>query len=193
MGLFVKNNYVHLLVLPLLIWTFSSCARSENVVKTVEETEEFKEESPKSSNGWIQIGSKNVEMTFTCYETQLGEVAAIGNGEDPETGESTEALIQAFIGKPYVGLLKNGSTMFEASLNEPLDISVNGFDLKLLISFNLSPFPAARIITDNGSGYKRINSPFFFLKRFSKLDLPDPVSVIFYSMYFCSFPEDELL
>jgi len=129
MGLFVKNNYVYLLVLPLLIWTFSSCTRSENVVKTLEETEEFIEESPKLSNGWIQIGSKNVEMTFTCYETQLGEVEAIGNGEDPETGESTEALIQAFIGKPYVGLLKDGSTMFEASLNEPLDISVNGFEI----------------------------------------------------------------
>ena len=68
-------------------------------------------------------------MAFTCYKTKLGEVAAIGKGEDTKTGESTEALIQAFAGKPYVGLLKNGSTMFEASLNETLDLLVDNFEI----------------------------------------------------------------
>ena len=125
----MKNNYFNLLILSLFIWGFSSCASSENTVEILEEAKKVKEDTPKVSNGWIQIGSQKFEMVFTCYKTQLGEVAALGNGEDPQTGEVTEALIQAFIGKPYVVLLKNGSTMFEASLNKPLDLSVNGLEI----------------------------------------------------------------
>tara|TARA_B100000929_G_scaffold90425_2_gene70883 strand:+ start:13520 stop:14041 length:522 start_codon:yes stop_codon:yes gene_type:complete len=129
MGLFVKNNYIQLFILPLLIWAFSSCSSSENAVEILEETQQFEEENTKVSNGWVQIGNQKFEMAFTCYKTKLGEVAAIGHGEDFETKESAEVLIQAFTGKPYVGLLKNGSTIFEASLNEPLDLSVNDFEI----------------------------------------------------------------
>jgi|GEM_PF-467320 len=129
MGLFVKNNYIQLFILPLLIWAFSSCSSSENAVEILEETQQFEEENTKVSNGWVQIGNQKFEMAFTCYKTKLGEVAAIGHGEDSKTKESAEVLIQAFTGKPYVGLLKNGSTIFEASLNEPLDLSVNDFEI----------------------------------------------------------------
>ena len=129
MVLFVKNNYLRLLILFFLIWIFSSCASSKITVEKLEETQKVKEENLEASNGWIQIGSQKFEMTFTCYKTKLGEVAAIGNREDTKTGESTEALIQAFAGKPYVGLLKNGSTIFEASLNETLDLSVDDFEI----------------------------------------------------------------
>ena len=129
MGLFVKNNYFQLFILPLLIWVFSSCASSENTVEMLEETKQVEEENTKVFNGWVQIGNQKFEMAFTCYETKLGETTAIGNGEDPKTRESAEALVQVFTGKPYVGLLKNGSTMFEASLNEPLDLSINGFEI----------------------------------------------------------------
>ena len=129
MGLFVKNNYIQLFILPLLIWAFSSCSSSENTVEILEETQQFEVENIKVSNGWVQIGNQKFEMAFTCYKTKLGEVAAIGRGEDSKTKESAEVLIQAFTGKPYVGLLKNGSTIFEASLNEPLDLSVNDFEI----------------------------------------------------------------
>ena len=129
MGLFVKNNYIQLFILPLLIWAFSSCSSSENTVEILEETQQFEVENTKVSNGWVQIGNQKFEMAFTCYKTKLGEVAAIGYGEDSKTKESAEVLIQAFTGKPYVGLLKNGSTIFEASLNEPLDLSVNDFEI----------------------------------------------------------------
>ena len=129
MGLFVKNNYFQLFVLPLLIWVFLSCASSENTVEMLEETQQFEEENTKVINGWVQIGNQKFDMAFTCYETNLGETTAIGNGEDNKTGENIEALIQAFEGKPYVGLLKNGSTIFEASLNETLDLSVDDFEI----------------------------------------------------------------
>ena len=55
MGLFVKNNYFQLFVLPLLIWVFSSCASSENTVEMLEETQQFEEENTKVINGWVQI------------------------------------------------------------------------------------------------------------------------------------------
>jgi hypothetical protein len=129
MGLFVKNNYIQLFILPLFIWAFSSCSSSENTVEVLEETQQFEVENTKVSNGWVQIGNQKFEMAFTCYKTKLGEVAAIGYGEDSKTKESAEVLIQAFTGRPYVGLLKNGSTIFEASLNEPLDLSVNDFEI----------------------------------------------------------------
>jgi len=129
MGLFVKNNYIQLFTLPLLIWAFSSCSSSENTIEILEETQQFEVENTKVSNGWVQIGNQKFEMAFTCYKTKLGEVAAIGHGEDAKKKESAEVLIQAFTGRPYVGLLKNGSTIFEASLNEPLDLSVNDFEI----------------------------------------------------------------
>ena len=128
MGLFVKNNY-KLFILPLFIWAFSSCSSSENTVEILEETQQFEVENTKVSNGWVQIGNQKFEMTFTCYKTKLGETAAMGYGQDSKTKESAEVLIQAFTGKPYVGLLKNGSTIFEASLSEPLDLSVNDFEI----------------------------------------------------------------
>ena len=129
MGLFVKNNYFQLFILPLLIWVFSSCATSENTVGILEETQQVEEENIKVFNGWIQIGNQKFDMEFACYENKLGETTAIGNGENLKTRESAEALVQVFTGKPYVGLLKNGSTMFEASLNEPLDLSIHGFEI----------------------------------------------------------------
>ena len=70
MGLFVKNNYLRLLIVLFLIWVFSSCASSENTVEKLEENQKVKEETPEVSNGWIQIGSQKFEMVFTCYKTK---------------------------------------------------------------------------------------------------------------------------
>jgi len=125
----MKSNCVRIFLLPLAVWAFSSCASSENTVAVSEETQQFEEDTIKVSNGWVQIGNQKFEMTFTCYKTKLGETAAMGYGQDLKTNESAEVLIQAFTGKPYVGLLKNGSTIFEASLSEPLDLSVNDFEI----------------------------------------------------------------
>ena len=45
MGLFVKNYYIQLFTLPLLIWAFSSCSSSENTVEILEETQQFEVEN----------------------------------------------------------------------------------------------------------------------------------------------------
>ena len=65
MGLFVKNNYFQLFILPLLIWVFSSCASSENTVEMLEETHQIEEENTKVINGWVQIGNQKFDMAFT--------------------------------------------------------------------------------------------------------------------------------
>jgi hypothetical protein len=53
-----------------------------------------------------------------------GDVAAIGVGEHPDSGEWIEALIQGFLGQPYVGLRVGASTRYEAALDEPLNVYV---------------------------------------------------------------------
>ena len=126
----MRKFYSLVFFLPLIFWVFSSCAKSEEKVETLIEINKLEEERLESPNGWIQIGPETFELVFKCYKNQLGEAAAIGTGEDPDTGESVEALIQGFTGRPYVGLLKNGLTMFEASLKERLDISLDDLEIK---------------------------------------------------------------
>ena len=46
MGLFVKNNYLRLLIALFLIWVFSSCASSENTVEKLEENQKVKDSRP---------------------------------------------------------------------------------------------------------------------------------------------------
>ena len=47
MVLFVKNNYLRLLILFFLIWIFSSCASSKITVEKLEENQKVKEENYK--------------------------------------------------------------------------------------------------------------------------------------------------
>ena len=46
----------------------------------------------------------------------------LGVGEHPESGQHVEALIQGFLGQPYVGLTIGGSVRYEASLDGPLEV-----------------------------------------------------------------------
>ena len=76
------------------------------------------------TNGWVQVGSQTFNLLFTCYAPAAGDVAAIGVGEHPDSGERIEALIQGFLGQPYVGLRVGASTRYEAALDEPLNVYV---------------------------------------------------------------------
>ncbi len=74
------------------------------------------------TNGWVQVGDRSFDLAFTCYSPGAGDVAAIGVGEHPESGQHVEALVQGFLGQPYVGLTIGGSVRYEASLDGPLDV-----------------------------------------------------------------------
>jgi hypothetical protein len=77
------------------------------------------------TNGWVQIGDLSFDLEFTCYSPGAGDVAAIGVGRDPDNGQPVEALIQGFLGQPYVGLTIGGSVRYEASLDGPLEVFVH--------------------------------------------------------------------
>lgn len=77
------------------------------------------------TNGWVQVGTETFDLVFTCYAAGDGDVAAIGVGEDSSTGERVEALIQGFLGQPYLGVTVGSSIRYEASLEEPLEVYVH--------------------------------------------------------------------
>ncbi len=78
-----------------------------------------------ATNGWIQVGDLTLDLEFTCYSPGAGDVAAIGVGRHPDGGQPVEALIQGFLGQPYVGLTIDGSVRYEASLDGPLEVFVH--------------------------------------------------------------------
>jgi len=78
-----------------------------------------------ATNGWVQVGDQSFDMKFTCYSPGPGDVAAIGVGRHPDSGQPIEALIQGFLGQPYVGLTIGGSVRYEASLDAPLEVFVH--------------------------------------------------------------------
>ena len=77
------------------------------------------------TNGWVQVGDQSFDMEFICYSPGAGAVTAIGVGRPPASGQPVEALIQGFLGQPYVGLTIGGSVRYEASLDAPLEVFVH--------------------------------------------------------------------
>ena len=77
------------------------------------------------TNGWVQVGELTFDLAFTCYAPGPGDVVAIGLGEHPESGQQVEALIQGFLGQPYVGVTVGGSMRYKATLDGPLEVFVH--------------------------------------------------------------------
>ena len=50
---------------------------------------------------------------------------AVGVGEHPVSGLEVEALVQGFLGRPYVGVMVAGEVVFEAALDDPLEVYLN--------------------------------------------------------------------
>ena len=73
-------------------------------------------------NGWIQVGGLTLDLAFTCFAPGAGDVVAVGVGEHPLSGQEVKALVQGFLGRPYVGVMVGGQVMFEAALDDPLEV-----------------------------------------------------------------------
>ncbi len=82
-------------------------------------------ESDVVTNGWVQVGDRTFDLAFTCYAPGPGDVVAIGVGGHPDNGQPVEALIQGFLGQPYVGVTVGGSVLYEATLDSPLEVFVH--------------------------------------------------------------------
>lgn len=74
------------------------------------------------TNGWVQVGDRSFDLEFVCYSAGAGDVVAVGVGKHPESGQRIDALVQGFLGQPYVGLTIGESVRYEASLESPLQI-----------------------------------------------------------------------
>ena len=77
------------------------------------------------TNGWVQVGDQTFDLFFTCYSPGAGDVAAIGVGEEASDGQRVEALIQGFLGQPYVGVTIGESILYESMLEGSLEVFVH--------------------------------------------------------------------
>ena len=80
---------------------------------------------PVPDNGWIQVGGLTLDLAFTCFAPGAGDVVAVGVGEHPVAGQEVKALVQGFLGRPYVGVMVGDEVMFEAALDDPLEVYIH--------------------------------------------------------------------
>lgn len=76
------------------------------------------------SEGHITIGSTRYDFAFECYAAGAGDILALGVGIDPNNGEATEAIIQAFLGQAYVAVLVGEGQVLELAIDEPAELFV---------------------------------------------------------------------
>ena len=81
-------------------------------------------EGPPRSEGTVEIGDTRYRFTVGCQELGAGEVIVVGTGEDRGSGAAVELYLQAFLGDPYIGVRLADGTLFEPSLDSPLDLYV---------------------------------------------------------------------
>ncbi len=78
------------------------------------------------SPGEIMIGDRTFLFVFECYAAGAGDVLALGLGTDAETGEDTEAIVQAFLGSSYVAILIGDEQVLELAIDRPAELFVQG-------------------------------------------------------------------
>lgn len=79
-----------------------------------------------SSDGHITVGSTQYDFAFECYHAGAGDILALGVGDDPNSTESTQAIVQAFLGQTYVAVLVGDSQVLELAIEEPAELFVQG-------------------------------------------------------------------
>lgn len=79
-----------------------------------------------ASEGHITIGATRYDFAFECYAAGAGDILALGVGDDPETGEPTQAVVQAFLGQPFVAVLIAESRVLELGIEDPAELFVQG-------------------------------------------------------------------
>ena len=114
------------LALPMLV--FGACGAPDEVALTEAPTPTTRPSlvvDPVPDNGWVQVGGLTLDLAFTCFAPGAGDVVAVGVGVHPVSGLDVKALVQGFLGRPYVGVMVGGEVMFEAALDDPLEVYVH--------------------------------------------------------------------
>lgn len=76
------------------------------------------------SSGHVTVGSTQYDFAFECWEAGAGDILALGVGEDPDGGELTQAVVQAFLGQEYVSVLVGDSRVIELAIDRPAELFV---------------------------------------------------------------------
>lgn len=79
-----------------------------------------------ASTGHITIESVRYEFAFECYAAGAGDILALGVGDAPETGDPTQAIVQAFLGQTYVAILIGDAQVLELAIDRPARLFVQG-------------------------------------------------------------------
>ena len=77
-----------------------------------------------SSTGFVTVDSVQYDFAFECWAAGAGDILALGVGEDGQSGETTQAIVQAFFGEAYVSVLIGDERVIELSSTEPADLFV---------------------------------------------------------------------
>ena len=114
------------LTLPMLV--LGACAAPDEIARPETPTSTTGPSlvvDPVPDNGWIQVGGLTLDLAFTCFAPGAGDVVAVGVGVHPVSGLDVKALVQGFLGRPYVGVMVGGEVIFEAALDDPLDVYIH--------------------------------------------------------------------
>ncbi len=76
------------------------------------------------SAGHVTIGSTQYDFAFECWAAGAGDILALGVGQDPESSEETQVIVQAFFGQPYVSVLVGNDRILELAIDKPADLFV---------------------------------------------------------------------
>jgi len=76
------------------------------------------------SVGHVSIGSVQYDFAFECWAAGAGDILALGVGEDPDSGVTTQAIVQAFFGQEYVSVLVGDDRVLELAIDHPADLFV---------------------------------------------------------------------
>ena len=76
-----------------------------------------------ASPGSVTIDGRVIEFAFECYSEGAGDVLAIGVGTKDGKATSAQAIVQAFVGSPYVAVVED-DVVYELAIDRPAELFV---------------------------------------------------------------------
>lgn len=77
-----------------------------------------------SSAGEVEIDGEVFSFSFECWAAGAGDVLALGVGQRETTGEQTQAIVQAFLGDPYVAVLIGADEVLELAVDQRAELFI---------------------------------------------------------------------
>lgn len=76
-----------------------------------------------ASPGSVTVGDRVLEFAFECYSEGAGDVLAIGVGTRDGKATAVQAIVQAFVGAPYVAVVDE-DVVYELAIDRPAELFV---------------------------------------------------------------------